>query len=224
MIKVYHAIGTGRYRETSPELEAELFDAIAAQGSIFPASYRVQRAQMYDRCLGLDRKVFRTCAKDSAKAFEAIREMAEEVVERLPVDGDPHTKFTCLDLLAGDLDRIFLTVERWFGNIKNGFVFNAEQLIEHGAVVRDHDLLDEIHGAVERACQKSFATVSGARRSIEQSIRKTINAHTYQGSAAMELLLDCVQDPPCIAELVWKGPLPLDIAIEAWRAGSRVFP
>lgn len=224
MLKAYHAIGTGIKTSNYREIQAQLFDHVAAQGVILPARNRVQRAQMYDRCLGLDRKVFKTCAKDSANAFRAIREMAEEVVETLPVDGNPNTKFTCFDLLAGDFDRIFLTVERWFGNIQNGFVFDSEELIRNGAVVRDRDVIDDIHSAIEKTCQRPFSTVSGARRSIERSIRQAVAAHTYRDSMAVELLKDCLKDPPCIAEVVWPGPLPLDAAVEAWRDGTQVFP
>lgn len=230
MIKAYHAIGTGVKTPDYREIQAELFDKIAAQGSILPARYRLRRDEMRRRCSpskeepGVGRELFEMCRSENPIAFQALSEMAEEVIQALPPHGDPGTKLSCLDLLAGDLDRIFLSVDRWFGNIENGFVFNAEDLIRNGAVARERDALDDIHNAIARACEKSFSTVAGARRSIQRGISLAVGRNTYRGSQAMAFLKECVERAFCGAEVLWTGPLPLDAAIEAWRDGVRVFP
>lgn len=232
MIKAYHAIGTGIKTPDYRAIQADLFDRIASQGSVFPARGRLTQKEIRRRCvpselkefLGVEGDLFEECRKNSPNAWRAIGELIEEVVETLPLEGESSTKFTCLDLLAGDLDRIFLTVDHWFGNIQNGFVFNAEDLIRNGAVVRHRDILDDVYRTLERICGKDFSTVAGARRSIQRAIRKVIGENTYYGLSAIEFLEDCVKRPPCIAEVVWTGPLPLEAAIEAWRDGVQVYP
>lgn len=223
MIRAYHAVGTGRFESGSA---TTLFDKIAAEGVLWPASHRLQRAEMRRRCFNPDyphgQPISSSFPRATENAVKALTEMANEVTNTLPQDGDPHTKFTCPDLLAGDLDLVFMTVERWFGNIQNGFVFDAEELIKHGARVRDRDVLDDIYSAVNKVSHKEFKTVSGARRSIERAIGQAVGAHTLTGAAALEEIRYCAEHPPCGAELVWRGPLTLDAAVEAWRDGVRV--
>lgn len=222
MIRAYHAVGTGRHEGGG----SDLFDRILAEGVLWPASHRLSRAEMENRCFDPKHprgqpftEEFRLADPNTLKA---LTEMAREVTRKLPADGDPHTKFTCLDLLAGDLGLIFMTVDRWFGNIQNGFVFDAEELIRHGAKVRDRDVMDDIHRAIAQVSHKEFKTVAGARRSMERAIHQAVSAHTLHGEAALEEIRYCTQNPPCSAELVWRGPLTLDAAAEAWRDGVRV--
>lgn len=232
MIRAYHAVGTGRRFESSGDFSmhpaAALFDKIAAEGVLWPATHRLQRAEMEDRCfnpsctrgmpIGVD---FRNEA--SPNMFKALIEMARDVTRTLPADGDPHTNFTCLDLLAGDLNLVFMTIERWFGNIQNGFVFDAEELIKYGAFIRERDVIDVISLSISEVLRTSSSkSVSGAKRSLKTAIQKDVNSFTLTGAAALEELRYCADRPPCSAELVWRGPLTLDAAVEAWRDGVQV--
>jgi hypothetical protein len=229
MILAYHAVGTGRF-ESSGDFSmypaAALFDKIAAEGVLWPASHRLQRAEMENRCFDPKHPRGQPFTEEfrlaDPNALKALTQMARDVTRTLPVHGDPHTKFTCLDLLAGDLDLIFMTVDRWFGNIQNGFVFDAEELVRNGARVRSHDVIDDIHLAIDEVCHKPFKTVSGAKRSLSNAIHRAVSAATTSGEAALEEIAYCAQHPPCSAELVWRGPLTLDAAVEAWRDGVRI--
>lgn len=232
MIKAYHAVGTGFKTPDYHERQAALFDKVLAEEEILPARARLTQSEMRRRCvhsavqefLGVEGDLFKECQKKSPTAWRAITEILDEVADSLPAQGESNTMFSCLDMLAGDLDRIFLSVERWFGNVENGFVFEAKDLIRNGAVVRHRDVLDDIYRALGRVCERDFKTVSGARASITRSIREAIARNTYHGSHAMEFLENCVKRPPCIAEIVWTGPLPIGAAIEAWRDGVQVYP
>jgi hypothetical protein len=232
MIKAYHSVGSGFKTPDYRERQAALFDKVFAEGKILPARARLTQSEMRRRCvhsavkdfLGVEGDLFKDCREKSPNAWRAIGEILDEVVDTLPVEGESNTMFSCLDMLAGDLDRIFLSVERWFGNIENGFVFDAKDMIRNGAVVRHRDILDDIYRALGRVCERDFKTVSGARRAIEKAVSGAINKNTYHLTQAMEFLEDCVKRPPCIAELVWTGPLPIGAAIEAWRDGVQVFP
>lgn len=225
MVRAYHSVGTGRME---PQERAQLFDEILQADVILPAMYRISRSEMEKRCF--DPKSVRgfplavDFPKATPRAFQALEEMAREVTEKLPQDGNPHTMFTCLDLLAGDLDRVFLTVGRgWFGNIQNGFVFDVQNLIQAGGRYRDRDVMDDVYRAITKTSKRSFTSVSGAKKSLRRAIRKAVQDHTATGARAIEEIEICVENPPCAAELTWKGPLPTRYALEAWREGTLIY-
>ncbi len=210
MVRAYHSVGTGRME---PQERAQLFDEILQAGVILPASHRISRREMEKRCFDPKSVQGFPLAFDfphaSSRAFQALEEMAREVTDRLPKDGNPRTMFTCLDLLAGDLDRIFLTVGRgWFGNIQNGFVFDVQDLIQAGARYRDRDIMDDVYRAITKTSKRPFTSVAGAKKSLRRAIRKAVQDHTAIGARAIEEIEICIENPPCAAELTWRGPFP----------------
>ncbi len=225
MIPAYHVIGTGA---SHSEDRTRLFDAILKEGVILPANQRLARAVMEERCFSKTKTRGMPLAGEfpdaTGSAFQALKSLAREIVNTLPEEGSTDTKFTCLDLLAGDLNRVFLTVGRgWFGNIQNGFIFDAEELIRNGARVRDRDVLDDIHRAITKMMKRTYRSLPRAKSAIRGAIRAAVAAHVSSGSRALGDIEICLENPPCAAELTWNGPLPLDHAVEAWREGERIY-
>lgn len=225
MVRAYHSVGTGRME---PAERAQLFDEILQAGVILPADRRVARGEMEARCF--DPKGVRgfpipvNFPDATTRAFQALEAMAREAIATLPEDGTAHTMFTCIDLLAGDLSRVFLTVGRgWFGNIQNGFIFDVQDILQRGARYRDRDIMDDVYMAIQKTSKRDFTSVSGAKRSIQMAIRKAVQYHMSTGQAALEEVEICIQNPPCVAELTWEGPLPLDYAIEGWQEGVLIY-
>ena len=220
LIKAFHQVGgDGK----TPQERAAFLDQILKLGEIIPAIHRVKRSEMREECFGdaqggqsIDSFEFHS----SVEGRKAITIMANEKLALLPVDGTTHTMFNCLDLIAGDFERIFLSVGDWY-NFPNGFVFDAEELIKDGAAYRPRDLLGYYRERVEAVAELTYDSVEDARRAIGEAIEQVRYDHESTGKEALTLLrADCAADG-CPGEIVWPGSLPLGRAIEMWREGRK---
>jgi len=218
MIKAYHQVGSD---EWDPE---ELRDGLAevlSQGRIEPASMRMDRHEMEVECFsgksrgGTLRQKF---PKGDPKVWKALEQLAREKIEALPDSGFTHGLFNCLDLIAGDFDFIFMRPGGWY-SVDNGFVFDAEQLLKKGAYYRQSDLLRGYHVAVEGVLKDRHDSVDAAREDLELELG-AIQDH-FQ-STGREAIRSLRQGAGPNAEIVWRGPLPLDLAIEVWENGKDI--
>lgn len=137
------------------------------------------------------------------------------------------TEFTCLDVIAGDLDRVFLSVWDWAwwvpeGSERTGFVFDADQLIEQGACIRPHDMLLHYKNAVVKELSRRLRTPAAFSAAIEQAIARVKLKGDLCGRRATAFLRGpASQDYQKSAELkgsqtelVIVGPLSLELAVE----------
>lgn len=219
----------------SPKKRAELFDHILRLGTILPAIERVKRREMQDECFSpLEihgapiRHKFEGATR---KAMAALEEMAQEVIDQLPEKGTTHTLFNCTDLLAGDLDRLFLSIGGWYTGFKNGFIYDAQDLLMRGARFRPFDLLGHFNSAITEAVKLNYKTVKEARGVIESMIDGEIQDRSYTGKEGLDDLDACLagagdyqDNPRCRrSEIVWEGRLPVSLAVEAWRNEEQVW-
>ena len=218
LIKAFHQVGGD---DKTPAERRKFLNSILEIGEIVPAIERVERREMESECFGdsqgsQDIPSFH--AGPEAKA--ALTLMAEEKLALLPMEGTTHTMFNCLDLIAGDFERVFLSVGDWY-NFPNGFVFDAEELIRAGAAYRPRDLLGYYREEVERVVRLTYDSIEDAVRFIEEAIQDVRDDYESTGKEALTLLrADCAGEG-CPGEIVWPGPLPLGRAIEMWREGRK---
>lgn len=216
MIKAYHQVGT---EADSDEQLEEAFDDVLGLGVIEPAIRRLDRHEMEFECFyasGVHLKD--RFPKATLNALKALTQIAEEKIRELPESGFIHTMFNCVDLLAGDLEFIFLKTHGWYA-IDNGFVFEAEDLVRRGARFRRSDLLGVYNGIIEATVERKYPSVRVAKKEIKKELRDIRKYTEYSGRDALDMMQE---GPMHETEVVWPGDLPLSLAIEAWRNGKRV--
>lgn len=222
LIKAFHQVGSD---DKTPAQRKAFLDQILALGEITPAIKRVQRREMEKECFtdeaqgGHDLRFL--ARRSGPEAEAALVAMAREKLALLPADGSTHTMFNCLDLLAGDFERVFLSIGDWY-NTQNGFVFDAEELIKAGASYREKDLLGYYGWEIEKVAELTYDSVEDARREIDAAIERAREKGESSGKMAITLMRnDCTNGCPA-GEIVWPGSLPLGLAIEMWREGRQV--
>jgi hypothetical protein len=228
MIKAYHRVSSNTAYET-----------ILGIGAILPAAWRMHADQALYMCeeelenseqqpesrRGVDRLL-----------HEQIREISElQKREGLNLLKTQSTMLSCLDLIAGDFMNVFLspggftnaTIAR--GWPLSGFAFDAEDLIRRGAEYRPRDFLSQYRGAVSGTLRSGLdedRAYAAARASLDIA-----KAGTLTGDEALKALAifeGPEHDPtgykkydwPSDAEVVWRGPLPIDLAVELWVGGK----
>lgn len=210
-----------------PHSRKELFDEIFGSGMILPASAHLAQSAMEYKCLtGPQRTTLRS--RFPGPSVEALETIVRYLIRQLPLEGSTRTHFTCLDLLAGDLDRIFLSVEKWYEAIPNGFVFDAERLVLEGAAVRPRDLLWRLDMAFVEAMSYEYPIPEMVGQALNAAIEETLMNGQFFGKDAIVYLRNLTSGPRVIpgpplekSEVVWNGPLPLEMALEAWREGEK---
>lgn len=206
-------------------------DEILEVGELLPAAYRLDRKEMEIECFsGRDRgsTIQQKWPKATPRALEALEEMAREKIAELPDSGMTRSLFNCADLLAGDLEVIFLRPGGWY-NTDNGFVFDAKELMEKGACFRLRDLLREYVSAIKIVASQKYRSVAIARDEIRAMIDLVKSDLQYCGKSAYPVLEACMKRKGICAggpylgyEIVWPGPLPISMAIEVWKNGKKI--
>lgn len=161
----------------------------------------------------------------------------------------PHTTLHCEDIVAGDLNNLFFSAGDWPENvrkfwklhrhkgpksIKNGFVFDAFELIAIGGRLRFMDFgffYELLLGVVLPGMfvQEKFAewvgrgspsTVTEAIAILDSIQNKMMSMESLGDEAMNALLAGRVE--PGTSEIVFDGQLSIDHAIEIWREGELV--
>jgi len=223
LIKAFHQVGGD---DQTPAKRKSFLDQILDLGGIIPAIKRVQRQEMYNECFTVESQgahSVRELLSDSSspEVREALMVMAQEKINLLPVDGSTHTMFNCLDLIAGDFERVFLSVGDWY-SVENGFVFDAVDLLSSGARYRSRDMLGYYARAVGKVACLTYDSADDARRELEDAIKTVREDYETTGKEAITLLRADCAGGRCPGEIVWHGTLPLGRAIEMWREGRKV--
>lgn len=212
----YHQVGT---ESMGSEHRMALLDVVLATGRILPAVDRLDRSEMAKECFDEeDARLEDRFETATPRAMQALKSVARGWIRRLPEEGSRHTNFTCVDLLAGDLDRVFLSIGEWQGSFATGLVFDAADLIRRGAEIRTTDLLDRLDWAIRNAVERTYRSQREAKDAIQAAVEHVLENRTVAGEPALYALADCVRYPGT-CELTWEGALPLDVAIEVWREG-----
>lgn len=228
MIKAYHMVGSDEWPDS--DLAAAL-DEIMEVGELLPATHRLDRDEMEIECFtGKNRgaTIRQKWPKATPKALEALEDMAREKLKELPRSGMTRSLFNCADLLAGDLEVIFLRPGDWY-SVPNGFVFDARELMEKGACFRPKDLLGAYVSAIDVVVTQKYRSVARAREEIRWMINLVKGDMQSCGPTAYQVLEACMKKGGICQgkrnedhELVWEGPLPLSMAIEVWKNGKQI--
>lgn len=228
MIKAYHMVGSDEW--PARDLAAAL-DEIMEVGELLPAIDRLDRDEMKAECFtGKNRgsTIRQKWPRATPIALKALEEMAREKIRELPQSGLGRSLFNCADLLAGDLEVIFLRPGDWY-SVPNGFVFDAQELMEQGACFRPRDLLGEYVNALDVVVRQKYRSVARAREEIIAMIDLVKGEMQSCGPTAYKVLEACMKGDGICAdrqnedhELVWPGPLPLSMATEVWKNGKQI--
>ncbi len=223
MIKAYHQVGVDgmKARDIS-----KLMERVAKLGRLLPATMRLSRGEMELECFDASRFPIRERLKGGrSMMIEVMEDIARERISVLPEDGSPQSMFNCIDLIAGDLDLVFLSIGDWYA-IPTGFVFDAEELLARGAVFRPADIMGELGYRLEEISRWNYGRYAEARRAIEEVAQDVIERNSLKGAAARRAIKRCLKEGEgaCpVGELVWEGPLPLELAVEAWDGNVRIW-
>lgn len=207
------------------EERGEAITEILSVGEIKPAIERLDRSEMEAECF-TDPARGATLTQRFEKAtpivMKALEAIAKEKIAKLPDSGFTHGLFNCVDLIAGDLEYVFLKPGNWY-SLPNGFVFNAEDLLKKGAKFRGQDLLGGYNAVIEGASEESFTSVSDAKRYLEEELGAIHEFFQSTGRAAIQKMKVALPPSPGdLAEIVWPGALPVSMAVEVWENGKKV--
>lgn len=216
MVKAYHTVLGG------PENVRQILE----EGVIRPASERMDPAKAQALCSDLITQITWSGSKTIPEATEAFIELLELRLQDLrPLPPyTTRTEFQCDDLIAGDLDQIFLSLGSWlpeghFPGKHNGFTFDAEYLIEDGAAIRTADLVEEYDGEIT-----DFLWHKGGEKTAEALARRlddVKNRYELRGKKALRAL-EKGRFQPGYAELVYPDRIMTWQALEAWMDGRPV--
>lgn len=218
-VKAYHA--------TSPEA----FRSISRMGAIIPTAMRAD-----------DESIRRSCETDQERliesgvtpvVIEAIRELIDEYLVRRsplyrqPVDPD-EIHSPCLEIISGWGEYVFLSTEYFINDRLTpftgqwGFVFDGLELIENGAgVILDPFEYEALYATWESLYvtqKKKFPTIEEAKEALLASISKAKEGKEIFGQKAWRRT--SIEG----SYIFWSGPLPIDWAIEIWKAGEKMRP
>lgn len=228
VIKAYHQVGGEEWPEG--DLAAAV-DEVLEIGRIIPAIDRLDRHEMEAECFDDPERgstIRQKWPKATPNALAALEELARAKVNELPRSDITQSLFNCADLLAGDLDLVFLRPGNWY-SVPNGFVFDAQELLEKGARFRLKDLLGEYVHAIDVVVRHPYRSLRAARREILAMIDLVKSEMEYKGKAAYKIMEACQKGKGVCKggwstdqEIVWPGPLDLRMAIQVWKNGHRV--
>ncbi len=222
MIKAYHMVGSDSWK---PSERIAALREIMSVGEILPATDRFDRHEMEAECFtGEDRgsTIQQNWGEATPNALKALRQIAREKIDELPESGLTGGLFNCTDLIAGDLGLIFLSPGDWY-TVANGFVFDAQELLEKGARFRPNDLLGDYSAAISAAVRNEYSTVADAREAIEAMIDDVHAWMEFSGDKGYDTMKR-FEGHPTHQEIVWPGPLPVSMAIEVWQEGKQIKP
>jgi len=217
MTPAYHSVTGGAWT----------LDILLRRGVIQPAIRRVSCAVMKAECFGREGIAAKWPDADK-NALAALEQLAREELKRCRQESSEESDggaFTCLDLIAGDLDYVFLSIGEWYGcpeGGSNGFVFDAEKLIRAGALFRSSDLLGHYQSDVEVAISLRYDDVTHARGVLEGMLQESLRQQR-RGAEALHELEYGDWGRGSGAELVWRGDLPVANAQEIWREGRQLM-
>ncbi len=215
MIKAYHHV----YRAP--------LDQILQKGVIAPVAFRLDPKYL-EGCIDMLQQVQEYAADDgnpeAIRGIELLIESRWKEIEAVSSGETDDTGLFCGDILAGDAFSVFLSTG-WWGRVDenltpNGFVFDAEDLIRRGAVVREGDLLG-VYDDIITGSAWLKGSAPAIRDQVLRQLYATKKEAQMEGEAAISYLK---KDPGEWEELAFEGSLNLDWAIEMWDNGTQVQP
>jgi len=221
----------------------QAMDRILLHGAILPGALRLDPALFLEKCeLEILERADVAAIDDpevklNTTVFEALKQLASESMEGLRrlqreagvVGTQRTTQYACPDLLAGDLERVFLSLESWPSWARqiseepqlHGFVFDAEDLVKKGARLRPRDLLKKYRWAIEDVLRSRIRSKDKAYTEILKALERVQKDGELRGKGALAFMFsdamyrqrEEARESGVTMELVWDGPLPLELAV-----------
>lgn len=211
-------------------------DAAIQEGVIMPPAMRIHPSGMAELCSELWDRLRRAESEKaiSSEAVSAILSMVEsrvgEIEKKAHLESRPNEPFAnsfgCWDVVSGDAWRVILSLGGWrvtapLDTEKNGFVFDVDSLIDAGAYYRAETFYDEMIERLMKLGNRKPSANDWGRNLIE----KVAKDSTLRGDDAKLYIRDYSRSHhgwPARGDIVWDGPLPIVLAIEAWSNGERM--
>lgn len=215
MIKAYHSI----YRTPLEE--------IVQAGVILPAAFRVDPDVLEGHCESLIDEI-RETAFDEGGNWTAVKGIELLINNRLKemasvsLQNTEETGFYCADLLARDVYSVFMSIGDWedFGRKHpTGFVFDAEELINKGAIVRIGDLLQEYDDIITDMLWSKYKSPEKVMNILNNRLEEAKRENEISGIRAINYIRSSLK---VYNELTYPGPLNLGLAKEVWDNGFHI--
>jgi len=210
MILAYHYVAGGE----------DAMKRILMDGKLVPATARIDPLVSRLRC-GDFMATAQGRAENHPYSFDSLEELLDERIDEIDSSDVPEaertrseTQFHCVDLLAGDLESLFMSIRdwpEWLQDPSNGFAFDASFLIRKGARIRPFDLLEDYESAIWAALVRERGQNVSDFKRIFRSIQKK---NELSGRQAVKFVEDNLW-----GELVFRGEIPVNWANEIWREG-----
>lgn len=231
MIKAFHRVSSN-----------SALKAIMEAGGIVPAAYRLDVDRIRDLCeedVGPRLDIASPAGQAIVEFTEEAITYFEDIQRGSPSRKTRATALKCIDILSGDAGRVFLSPGTWseagrgLGWPLSGVVFDAEVLVGNGAFLREMDFFSSYQRVLRDLLEdRSIGSVEEAKERFGAGI-KVIHDKQLAGADAIDVLrryeiavgeehlkpyeLQRKRGFSVQEELVWDGPLPLDLAIEVWQ-------
>lgn len=208
----------------------EAFKEISESGEIIPATDRLNTEIFHEKCASeMENLAYQLKGKlvDPIAwkgLFRLIADRIDHFYSLSPGSLHMFTQLGCIDLLAMDVENVFLQVGEWpmwAGENPTGFVFDAADLIQRGAFFREKDLAPSYWAGLQKIVMKKFETVDGAKDAIISMFVDIQEKYDKAGADAFKALRKKSRrsEPP---ELLWHGRLPVAHAIDWLYEGETV--
>jgi hypothetical protein len=149
------------------------------------------------------------------------------------------SNFLTSDLLAGDMNCVFLAPLTWYGlcsDYGNGIVFDAEELIRSGAGLRGDDIAKHYRLAILDTLASEWQSQDEAEKFLLRSLYEVKAKYELHGESAIRLLTKLDREwrrrvsrekrtggvVLLEAELTWCGRLSIRDAVEVWKNGKKI--
>lgn len=214
--KAFHAVSGG------PAAVRRLLDG----GELRPAWEHTNPDAAAQLCAGWVEEAEKDGSGAVPAAIQALKDLIEERLDEI-ASVPPYSegsRFQCEDLLAGDYDNVFLSVDEWHQALSteevervSGFVFDAENLIKKGGTLRRQDLIDEYWQTLSNFLYKPGGRKTGE---LKKQLGRVRRKYELTGLGALAALRR--EGGEAFGEILFPDRLPLDLAVEVWENGERV--
>jgi hypothetical protein len=230
MIKAYHCV------------PGKFMNDVLDDGVLLPASERLTRGDYQRECRNGYLTYVSQAKNPDPLAAEALWSLIEERLDLLRPGKATgvQSSFLTSDVLAGDMDCIFLAPFDWYGlcgEYGSGFVFDAEKLIRSGAGLREDDIARYYRYAILDVLESRWHLQVHAEKALLRDLYEVKAQRELRGKAALAALEVLDREwrgrvakgkrtgkPVALlnAEMTWCGRLNIDDAIEIWKDEKRI--
>ena len=222
MIPAYHFI------------PSESIKDVLREGVIRPGSERVDPSSFEWYCGDEINELLRDMREQGKKvnpiALEVLQSLVASEINSLydwqrelkDGPGSGQTQFKCWDLLAKDIDLVFLQAWGWptFTEANTGLIFDAEDLVRKGAAVRTHDLVATYDAMIQGVLSGKWDDHGDVYQAFEDGFERIFKGYQFTGEEALRLLRRKPTKYDEAQELVWGGDLAVALAVEVVKPGK----